>query len=186
MSDAAFYPNVDREIGRRVREGRQALGMSQDALAEAMTTAGFGFHVTTIGKIERGERKVTLGEAGALASALSQSVEMLMNGNTPFYWASKGLFDAQAPLEKAATLYRDAQFRFALAIDADTGLSSGERDLAIESLLAMSPEQVVKDSAWVSKETYVALKRAELGGDAVRALLGENFDQMRRAVEQDG
>lgn len=50
-----------------VRDARLAAGMSQDDLATQMAQRGFDFHQTTIAKIERGARRVTVGEAAELA-----------------------------------------------------------------------------------------------------------------------
>ena len=59
-------------FGRRVRELREGLELSQEALAERA-----GLHRNYIGGIERGERNVGLINVGRLAAALEVSVAEL-------------------------------------------------------------------------------------------------------------
>jgi len=52
-------------FGEAVRKRRQALGLSQDALAELA-----GVHRNYLGEVERGERNIALANILALAGAL--------------------------------------------------------------------------------------------------------------------
>lgn len=61
---------IDREFGARLRAAREAKNMSQTQLAEAMRPLGYDVTQQMIYKIESGQRKVTVGEATALAKAL--------------------------------------------------------------------------------------------------------------------
>lgn len=75
--------NVDRDIGNAVRLARVSKDKSQEDLAAEMTRLGYPVSQATIGKIERGERKVTVGEATALAQALGmRSVLDLTQGES--------------------------------------------------------------------------------------------------------
>lgn len=56
---------VERVFGRRVREARERRGISQAELAEHLR-----FDRTVVSKIEKGQRKVGIGEALAFAAAL--------------------------------------------------------------------------------------------------------------------
>ena len=60
-------------FGAAVRKERDALQLSQEALAERA-----GVHRTYVGSVERGERNVTLRVALRLAKALDTSVAALV------------------------------------------------------------------------------------------------------------
>jgi len=62
------------QFGRRVRELRQAQGLSQEELAELT-----GFHRTYIGMVERGERNLSLSNIGVFAKRFEMSISELMN-----------------------------------------------------------------------------------------------------------
>ena len=62
------------QFGRRVRELRQAQGLSQEELAELT-----GFHRTYIGMVERGERNLSLSNVGVFAKIFEMSVSELLN-----------------------------------------------------------------------------------------------------------
>lgn len=65
-------------FGKRVREKREALGMSQEVLA-----ASAGLHRTYIGTVERGERNPALVNILRLASALGVDAADLVRGLKP-------------------------------------------------------------------------------------------------------
>jgi transcriptional regulator with XRE-family HTH domain len=64
---------IRRSFGLRVRALREALGQSQEALAEIA-----GLHRTYVGSVERGERNVTLSNIYALADALGVPAQELL------------------------------------------------------------------------------------------------------------
>ncbi|WP_282857476.1 helix-turn-helix domain-containing protein [Pseudoclavibacter helvolus] len=57
-------------FGRRVRSIRKERGLSQKALADALSLTGRTFHQTTIAKIEAGTRPTSVGEIELLAVVL--------------------------------------------------------------------------------------------------------------------
>lgn len=59
-------------FGRRVRELRQPLGLSQEELADRS-----GLHRTYVGSVERGERNISLDAIYALSRALGVQVRDL-------------------------------------------------------------------------------------------------------------
>ncbi|WP_022891227.1 helix-turn-helix domain-containing protein [Agromyces subbeticus] len=59
--------SVDVAFANAMRDARLAAGISQGDLGARMAQRGFDFHQTTIAKIERGARRVTVGEAAELA-----------------------------------------------------------------------------------------------------------------------
>jgi len=73
MLDVALDPRV--QLGRAVRKRRQALGLSQEGLAERA-----GLHWTYIGGIERGERNVSLLNIVKVAKALGTTAARLLTG----------------------------------------------------------------------------------------------------------
>jgi transcriptional regulator with XRE-family HTH domain len=67
----------DQNFARNFKQLREDMGMTQDEIVTRMAHFGFSFHQATVYKIEKGERKVGLGEAMALASCLDTSIEAL-------------------------------------------------------------------------------------------------------------
>ena len=62
-------------VGRRLREHRTRLGLSQEQLAEQL-----GFHRTYLGSVERGERNLTLVSLEQLAARLGVDPLDLLQG----------------------------------------------------------------------------------------------------------
>lgn len=65
--------DLQRDLGRRLGAHRQALGISQEKLAERV-----GVHRTYVGGIERGERNLTLKTVERLAEGLGLKPEALL------------------------------------------------------------------------------------------------------------
>ena len=67
-----------QEMGARVARLRNDMGWSQGALARSLAAAGFkGAHQTTVSRIEKGERAVTLHEAYIIAEVFGISLDDL-------------------------------------------------------------------------------------------------------------
>ena len=66
-------PDILARFGNRLRELRQAKGISQEALADLA-----GLHRTYVSSVERGERNISLQNIDRLASALEVSLADLM------------------------------------------------------------------------------------------------------------
>lgn len=66
---------VQKKLGRKIREQRIVIGLSQEELADAS-----GLHRTYIGSIERGERNISLQNIVLIARALSVSPSTLLDG----------------------------------------------------------------------------------------------------------
>lgn len=64
--------NIEERFGKRVRELRQAKGLSQEELAFKA-----GVHRTYLGGIERGERNPSLRNIAAIAKALGVTLSEL-------------------------------------------------------------------------------------------------------------
>lgn len=98
----------DEHFAANLRSTREAMGITQAELAERMRDRGFGFHQATIYKIEKGERKVSIGEAMAIA----------------------GLFDIDVTdLAEAPTEVRDAEFYASLLWERTRNLIEAIHDL---------------------------------------------------------
>ncbi|MBD8205528.1 helix-turn-helix transcriptional regulator [Microbacterium sp. CFBP 8790] len=85
-SDAAF--------AQWIKEARSRAGLSQEELARRMRDRGHDFQQQTVYKLERGARRVSIGEAVALADALDLNL---------------ALFSEQDPASRAALRMRIEQ-----------------------------------------------------------------------------
>lgn len=108
---------IDDEFGAAVRAQRNASEMSQDDLASAVGKLGYSLSQATIGKIERGDRKVTVGEAAAIAKALGTSAELLVLGPS---------FVSREILAKRLRILRSELIDAARAFDSGRSLVASE------------------------------------------------------------
>ena len=76
-STPAPLSNATAEFGKRIRQHRQDLGLTQEALADLA-----GLHWTFIGQVERGRRNLTLHNIIKLAAALEVDAGELVSGLT--------------------------------------------------------------------------------------------------------
>jgi transcriptional regulator with XRE-family HTH domain len=72
-------PDPDVVFGRRLRYLREQAGLTQQQLADVMREAGSRMHRSTIGKIEAGERVVSVGEAAQFAAVLGIDLTQLIS-----------------------------------------------------------------------------------------------------------
>lgn len=75
----SWIAELDVSFGRRARERRQLLGLSQAAVSSAMGAHGFPWHQTTVAKTESGERPPRLAEAAAFAVVLNVPLAALVD-----------------------------------------------------------------------------------------------------------
>ena len=68
---------ADERFAANVREMRERQGISQADIAKAMRERGWAFHPQTVQRIEAGHRKVSVGEAEAIAAILGTTVDRL-------------------------------------------------------------------------------------------------------------
>jgi transcriptional regulator with XRE-family HTH domain len=70
-------------FARRVRELREALGLSQIQLATTLTLKGVKIDPTSITRLEKGTRGVRLDEAVAIAEVLDRTVDEMLRPVLP-------------------------------------------------------------------------------------------------------
>ncbi len=75
--DADPNAAVQRILGKRIRDRRQVLGLSQEEMA-----ARCGLHRTYYGSVERGERNIALQNIVRIADALDLDPSDLVGGLT--------------------------------------------------------------------------------------------------------
>lgn len=78
MEPQRLLGDPDEVIGRRLHDLREQAGWTQQQLADAMRATGSKMHRSTIGKIEAGERAVSIGEAAQFAKVLGVPLTELL------------------------------------------------------------------------------------------------------------
>lgn len=68
---------VDEMLGQNLKQIREIKGITQDVIVQKMKEKGFEFFQSTIHNIEKGNRRVSLGEAVALGQCLEVNIEEL-------------------------------------------------------------------------------------------------------------
>jgi transcriptional regulator with XRE-family HTH domain len=71
---------IGQIVAKRLRELRQARGLSKQALAEATRLEGRHIHAVGIGRIEEGSRRVDVDDLSVLARALDVSIFKIIEG----------------------------------------------------------------------------------------------------------
>jgi DNA-binding transcriptional MerR regulator len=140
---------VDELFAIQVRETRERLKMSQGELARQMSARGFPYYQQTVRRIEDSQRKVSVGEAKALAEILGTTIDRLTEPvsaeETGYreptvcaavgitrkqldYWARTGLVEPSMPGGHGSGSHRLYSFRDILVLKIvkrllDTGIS---------------------------------------------------------------
>jgi transcriptional regulator with XRE-family HTH domain len=104
MDPQRLLGDPDVVFGRRLHDLREQAGLTQQQLADMMRAAGSKMHRSTIGKIEAGERVVSIGEAAQFAEVLDLKLtDMLTVGHgrlVPAHLAVRALEHRAAAYEK--------------------------------------------------------------------------------------
>lgn len=108
----------DETFARRLRLVREAAGMTQQQLADAMAATGNRFHRSTMGKIESGGRPVTIGEAVQLAGILGIRLEVLAADLPGDPWGQLAYRHRVEALVRLRSLQHEAAERHRLMEDA--------------------------------------------------------------------
>ena len=102
---------ADQRFGANLRTLRERKGLSQSALAAAMTERGHLWHQQTVGRVEASRQSVRFAETEALASILRTSLDR-------FTWGSAEANATEFVYSAGARLAQ----RYGLAVDAVTRL----------------------------------------------------------------
>lgn len=135
---------VDEQFGQRFLAARRAAGLSQEAVIERIELDGIRLHVTAIGKIERGERRVTVGEAVALARCLGMSIDEILGISGPLEAHRALVREARGELLRASGAYYRLLSEYAKAIDENFMNLTQADEAAIEAEIeSMTPARVI-------------------------------------------
>lgn len=138
-----------REVGRRVRERRKALGLSQ---AELARRTDLGLDASAISRIESGGRSLQLFEASAIAEVLGSDLASIavFDSETPVRTVVEDALEAARKLEEAKVtlVLAEEQLVFALQIE-------GEAFQKVHSLLAEFATLDAEMQAWVIRKLAV-------------------------------
>lgn len=89
-----------------LRKTREAAGLSQQKVADALKSQGFTFSQTQIAKIERGERPVRLDEAAAMAGLFGATIDVALGlrPGVPQGFAAQALARRTSALQRIQAL----------------------------------------------------------------------------------
>lgn len=176
LMDAPDFSTVDSSFGERFLEARRMKGLSQEAIATGLSARGINMHVTAIGKIERGERRVTIGEASALASTLGFTLDGLVGGGADLTTSYALSNRARDRFYDAWHEYLDSLIDVALAADSQSHpLRSRDREWLLYSMPQQTPARLLADVS-LAFEARVEREGIEVG---------EHLQVLRAAIQQD-
>lgn len=185
---------IDDWVAWNVRLRREDLGLSQAELAQKMAALGWKYHPQTVHRIEQGQRKVTVGEAEALARIFSITVDALTWPNMVTHtaaWFGVFIGRADAAFERITAQTRELLFdrehlerALAEVERRKIGDQDGVREVADDARSVLDktePEQAVE----VGREEYEAWRRG--ARDDVWAATGrDNLPRAPWLEEPDG
>ena len=173
---------ADERFADNIREERERQGKSQAGIAKLMRERGWPYHPQTVQRIEAGHRKVSVGEAEALARILSTTVDRLTwpgRAASAAAFLDQGIARVQNAAEEIAAqtsnlLYGQWQLATSAGEAERAGYhqSSRIRDLATEArtVLEYTPEQAIE----AGREYFSNLRET-----------GDQWRQRRRGVSSE-
>ncbi|MCC8909457.1 helix-turn-helix domain-containing protein [Curtobacterium sp. GD1] len=181
---------IDQTFASAVRETRTRLGVSQDRLAAEVTKRGYSFHVTTVGKIERGDRRVTVGEAVALADALDVSLESLVHNKQDLTASFAEHNQARTSFIMEASRYVETMLSVAAAADRQSDLRKEDEQWLAEAFLRQTPADLTEDARY-ALDAAISRRGVDPGGFWVKQLVrsvgeGAEWARSHRQDESDG
>jgi transcriptional regulator with XRE-family HTH domain len=168
------FKNLDDRFAAAFKVARDHAELSQEAIAERMRELGFDMSQPVIGKIERGQRKVSIGEAEALSSTVSQDLHSLLAG--PQYMrlrrATAELDRLRTEVMQSIARFQSGQQAMALFADQLKGLGElGELDAEDVEYLMLEP----------IAEIVAELKKDNISANVAR----RHRDQLDQDVEAE-
>jgi len=141
------FRGLDARFADGFREARIAAGLSQEKVADEMRALGFDMSQPVVGKLERGDRKVSIGEAEALASIVGVRLYQLEAGpsNVKLEHAVRHFDTLVQGVREAIDRFRSGQVALAMLAD-EIGLENLAA-LDVETIawnLDMSPADIVR------------------------------------------
>ncbi|MFJ7289241.1 helix-turn-helix domain-containing protein [Curtobacterium sp. NPDC098951] len=181
---------IDESFASAVRETRTRLGVSQDRLAAEVAKRGYSFHVTTVGKIERGDRRVTVGEAVALADALDVSLESLVHNKQDLTASFAEHGQARTAFILEAARYVETMLSVAAAADNQADLRHEDEQWLAEAFLVQTPADLTEDARY-ALDAAISRRGIDPDGVWVKRLVrsvteGAEWAQARRKSNGNG
>jgi transcriptional regulator with XRE-family HTH domain len=186
---------IDEWVAWNIRLRREGLGWSQADLAKEMAALGWKYYPQTVHRVEQGQRKVTIGEAEALARLFGVTVDALTWPDMATHTAAwLGVFTgrADAAFEQIAAQAQELLFdrehlERALAEIDKRGKSATEGaaeaiDEARSVLESAGPEQAVAEG----RAQYEAWRESAPDGTWDVAQGGRLADRLPRAPWLEG
>lgn len=170
------YSRVDEVFAERLKEVRKVMGVSQETLADKMVELGYNIHVTAIGKIERGERKVSVGEAAAMAELFGLALDDLLGGGMGLKTALATFQRDRSTFGEQMRLYVESMLEVVVSADSATEMTEKEREWLVEELPRQTPARMTAD-ALVAFDA--AMSRSFYQPDT------EFVQRLRRQLERD-
>ena len=137
----------DERLGANLRALREDRGMSQSALAAAMTERGYRWHQQTVTRVEAGEQPVRFGELEQLAEILRTSVDRF-RWTQPEASATEYIYSAGTRVVRSADDVAKAVHRLLADI------AAAERTLAMTAETPYPRAQEARRDTAIRVETY--------------------------------
>ena len=169
IEDSKDLETIDDLFGQRFAEARKGRGFSQEAIVLELEKRGYPLHLTAVGKIERGQRRVTVGEAAALADALDYTLDTLIGGQGKLLSAHAVGTRERQRLSTQAHTYADAMLDIAVAADS-VKLRVVDADWLDTELVNQSPAQMTTNVAMFVRSSILR-KGLDDSGKYVQLLL---------------
>lgn len=167
--ESADLATIDGLFGKRFAEARKDKGLSQEAIVSELEKRGYSLHITAVGKIERGERRVTVGEAAALADTLNFTLDAMIGGQGKLLTAYAINGRERDAFTKQAAIYARSFFDIAVAADG-AQLRDADRDWLSTELANQTPAQLTHD-AIMHVEAAITREGLDATGKYAKSLL---------------